>query len=101
MPSSFRNAPEDDRKLADLCFGFYDRMVIFDHISKTILVVLTCRIVGSEGNPHGKLRRRLPAQSIGSWNGFSKEWPIPADRHRAGRRRRRWPFTSNFTEQGV
>jgi len=33
------NAPADDRQLPDLCFGFYDRMVIFDHINKTIAVV--------------------------------------------------------------
>src|SRR4051812_42619019 len=33
------NAPEDDRQLPDLCFAFYDRMVIFDHINKTIAVV--------------------------------------------------------------
>jgi hypothetical protein len=26
------------RQLPDLCFGFYDRMVIFDHIFKTIFV---------------------------------------------------------------
>src|ERR1700722_19473508 len=33
------NAPPDDRKIPDLCFGFYDRMVIFDHAAKTIQVV--------------------------------------------------------------
>ena len=33
------NAPPDDRGLPDLCFAFYDRMVIFDHITKTIAVV--------------------------------------------------------------
>ncbi len=33
------NAPPDDRGLPDLSFGFYDRMVIFDHAAKTILVV--------------------------------------------------------------
>jgi anthranilate synthase component 1 len=33
------NAPEDDRHLPDLSFAFYDRMVIFDQIQKTILVV--------------------------------------------------------------
>ena len=33
------DAPEDDRGLPDLDFGFYDRMVIFDHIRKTTLVV--------------------------------------------------------------
>ncbi len=31
--------PADDRQLPDLCFAFYDRMVIFDHINKTIAVV--------------------------------------------------------------
>jgi anthranilate synthase component 1 len=33
------NAPPDDRNIPDLSFGFYDRMVIFDHAAKTILVV--------------------------------------------------------------
>jgi anthranilate synthase component 1 len=31
--------PTDDRGLPDLSFAFYDRMVIFDHINKTIAVV--------------------------------------------------------------
>jgi anthranilate synthase component 1 len=33
------NPPPDDRKLPDLCFALYDRMVIFDHLNKTIAVV--------------------------------------------------------------
>jgi anthranilate synthase component 1 len=37
------NAPEDDRRLPDLSFAFYDRMVIFDQINKTILVVAHAR----------------------------------------------------------
>ena len=32
-------APPDDRGLPDLSFSLFDRMVIFDHIRKTILVV--------------------------------------------------------------
>src|SRR3954447_21395008 len=28
------NPPLDDRGLPDLCFGFYDRMVVFDHLHK-------------------------------------------------------------------
>ncbi len=32
------DAPPDDRGLSDLAFDFYDSMVIFDHIEKTILV---------------------------------------------------------------
>jgi anthranilate synthase component 1 len=38
------DAPPDDRGLPDLCFGFYDRMVVFDHIRKTILVVAQAHV---------------------------------------------------------
>lgn len=37
------NAPHDDRNIPDLSFGFYDRMVIFDHAAKTVLVVANAR----------------------------------------------------------
>jgi anthranilate synthase component 1 len=33
------NPPLDDRSLPDLCFGFYDRMVVFDHLHKTIVAI--------------------------------------------------------------
>src|SRR5262244_332760 len=33
------NPPPDDRHLPDLCFAFYDRMVIFDHLNKTVAAV--------------------------------------------------------------
>ena len=33
------NAPVDDRGLADMSFAFFDRMVVFDHITKTITIV--------------------------------------------------------------
>ena len=38
------NAPHDDRKLPDLSFAFYDRMVVFDNVSKTMFVVATAHI---------------------------------------------------------
>jgi anthranilate synthase component I len=37
------NAPADDRRLPDLSFAYYDRMVIFDQINKTVLVVAHAR----------------------------------------------------------
>lgn len=40
------NAPSDDRRIPDLCFGFYDEMVIFDHINKTVLVVAHAHVAG-------------------------------------------------------
>ncbi|MCI0462846.1 MAG: anthranilate synthase component I [Gemmataceae bacterium] len=38
------HAPPDDRNLPDLCFAFYDRMVIFDHINKTIAAVVHAHV---------------------------------------------------------
>jgi anthranilate synthase component 1 len=52
------NSPPDDRQLPDLCFAFYDRMVIFDHINKTIAAVAhahvpQARVQGQEPPDHG------------------------------------------------
>ena len=33
------DAPEDDRQLDDMSFAFYDEMLVFDHIKKTIVAV--------------------------------------------------------------
>jgi len=42
------NAPQDDRNIPDLLFGFYDQMVIFDHIQKTVTVVAMARADGED-----------------------------------------------------
>ncbi|QDT65092.1 anthranilate synthase component I [Calycomorphotria hydatis] len=36
---SLPNAPTDDRHLPDMHFAFYDRMVVFDQINKTVMVI--------------------------------------------------------------
>ncbi|MFO0846472.1 MAG: chorismate-binding protein [Gemmataceae bacterium] len=41
-------APPDDRGLPDLCFAFHDRMVIFDHLTKTIAVVAHAHVEGAD-----------------------------------------------------
>ena len=33
------NPPEDDRQLFDMAFSFYDSMLVFDHITKTIFAI--------------------------------------------------------------
>jgi anthranilate synthase component 1 len=38
------NAPADDRHLPDLSFAFYSRMVVFDNITKTMVVVAMARV---------------------------------------------------------
>lgn len=44
------NAPLDDRKLPDLAFGLYDRMVVFDNVNKTMYVVAMARLDKAQGN---------------------------------------------------
>ena len=34
------NAPEDDRQLPDLSFAFYDRIIVFDNVQKTVTVIV-------------------------------------------------------------
>jgi len=46
--------PLDDRRLPDLCFALYDRMVIFDHINKTIAVVAHAHVDAND--PEGSYR---------------------------------------------
>ncbi len=38
------NAPSDDRQVPDLAFAFYDQMVVFDNVSKSIIVIVLARI---------------------------------------------------------
>jgi anthranilate synthase component I len=52
---SLPNAPADDRGLPDLGFAFYDRMVIFDHINKTIAVVAHAHV--DPGDLEGSYRK--------------------------------------------
>ncbi len=44
------NAPPDDRHLPDLSFAFYDSMIVFDHVTKTITVVTMARLDEHPGN---------------------------------------------------
>src|SRR5262249_39952068 len=53
------NAPPDDRHLPDLCFAFYDRMVIFDHINKTIAAVAHAHVPGVRGQGSGVSKNDL------------------------------------------
>ena len=38
------NAPDDDRQLPDMSFAFYDQLIVFDNVTKTMVVVAVARI---------------------------------------------------------
>ena len=54
------HAPPDDRQVPDLAFAFYDQMVVFDNVTKTIVVVAMARLDKPGANPQDAYRRRLP-----------------------------------------
>ena len=45
------DAPPDDRQVPDLAFAFYDQMVVFDNVSKTIIVVAMARLDRPDVDP--------------------------------------------------
>ncbi len=51
--------PADDRGLPDLAFAFYDRMVIFDHVNKTVLAVAHAHVPGARGQESGVSEEEL------------------------------------------
>ncbi len=38
------DAPSDDRQVPDLAFAFYDQMVVFDNVTKSIVVIVLARM---------------------------------------------------------
>jgi len=40
---SLPDAPHDDRQIPDMTFGFYDSLVVFDNINKTLFVIVMAR----------------------------------------------------------
>lgn len=64
---SFDAAPRDDRGLPDLHFGFYDGVVVFDHVEKAVNVVALAAVgpgasaAGAYDAALGKIRDRVAA----------------------------------------
>lgn len=44
------NAPFDDRELPDLSFAFYDQMIVFDNVQKTMTVIALAKTNRDAGN---------------------------------------------------
>jgi anthranilate synthase component 1 len=92
------NAPPDDRQVPDMAFAFYDQMVVFDNITKTITVVAMAR-VNRPGVSVDKAYRDA-AQRVDQLVTQLAERPCtlePFDIHTAGDVE--LPFRSNFTQE--
>ncbi len=91
------NAPEDDRHLPDLAFAFYDQMVVFDNVTKTIIIVAMAHIDG----PHTDLSKayddaRARVDRLVDQLSVPQTDLKPIDIHTDSEVR--LPYRSNFTE---
>jgi anthranilate synthase component 1 len=91
------NPPENDRQLPDLSFALYDRMVIFDQIQKTILVVVHADVC------HGDLQAAYD-QACRRVDALCLQLDTPSETIRLADISRvgdpQIPFRSNFTRAG-
>jgi len=92
------NAPADDRQVPDLAFAFYDQMVVFDNVTKTIVVVAMARLDRAAGDRRRAyetacLRVDEIVDRLGSRSGELK----PVDIDTSGETRLAWQ--SNFTQE--
>ena len=58
------NAPNDDRQLPDLSFAFYDHMVVFDHVQKTIIVLALADVRTNTNNNGGSDQNNLGQNNL-------------------------------------
>ena len=91
------NPPENDRQLPDLSFALYDRIVIFDQIQKTILVVVHADVC------HGDLQAAYD-QACRRVDALCLQLDTPSETIRLADISRvgdpQIPFRSNFTRAG-
>jgi anthranilate synthase component 1 len=96
------NAPHDDRELPDLSFAFYDHMIVFDNVQKTVIVVVLAKV--GEGKGTGSEDRVKAAYDDASRRvdrfvaklSTTSESLTPTDIAVAGDSK--LPFKSNFTQ---
>jgi len=93
------DAPPDDRQVPDLAFAFYDQMVVFDNVSKTVVVVVMARLDQAAGDPakaYGEACRRVDAL-VGQLSSAERGGVRPIDIDTAGEPQ--IAYTSNFTQE--
>jgi anthranilate synthase component 1 len=92
------HAPTDDRGLPDLSFGFYDQMVVFDNVDKTMYVIALARVDQAGGDArqaYDDAQRRIDATVKQLSSGTDLP---PTDIVTAGEPK--IAYRSNFTQEG-
>jgi anthranilate synthase component 1 len=58
------NAPADDRGLADLAFGLFDHMVVFDNVRKTVHVIVLADMRGADDGDEMTVRYQAACRRV-------------------------------------
>ena len=92
------NPPEDDRSLPDLSFAFYDRMIVFDHVQKTVTVIVIAKITDAISceAAYDEAARRVN-ETIEALTASDRVL-APAEIGDWRQNRVELPFTSNFSQ---
>jgi anthranilate synthase component 1 len=88
------NPPQDDRKLPDLSFAFYDHMIVFDNVQKTAIVLVLAKTGGDAQRSYQDACARVD-RFIEKLSG-PKGTLAPVDIDTAGEAR--VAYQSNFTQ---
>ena len=99
------DAPPDDLGLPDLCFAFYDRLLVFDNVTKTLDIVVLARIDDPSPAGLGRARAEACRRIDATIAALSRphDWPAPADigpRHEPRCRPRRRPVARSSRDRG-
>ncbi len=78
------NAPYDDRQLPDLSFAFYDQMVVFDNVTKTMYVIVSARIENGESAAQAYQNATARVDALVACLSTASSTPAPADIATAG-----------------
>ncbi len=91
--------PPDDRQLPDLSFAFFDRMIVFDHVKKTVTVVAMAHLQpsGDAKAAYQQAAARVD-QTIAQLVSTAKSLP-PAEIEQIAFDDTSLPLTSNFTRE--
>ena len=81
------HAPPDDRQVPDMAFAFYDQMVVFDNVTKAIVVVAMARLDKPGVTPAARPTSGVPARRSLVEQLSSRPCDSPTFRHSYGRRR--------------
>ena len=95
---SIDRAPIDDRQLPDVSFGFYDELVIFDHVDKLVYLVKLV-LVAPDDDPAMSYTKALSALDALATLVQEHSKPLPLGRVASQRQTKNTPMPCNTSTQ--